>query len=47
MVEYQMVVGCADNDILEETLANDSQLQSLDNKFQFIEALEHEQRAYV
>ena len=47
MVEDQMVVGCADNDILEETLANDSQLQSFDNKFQFIEALEHGQRAKV
>ena len=44
MVEDQMVAECADNDILEETLANDSQLQSFDNKFQFIE---HGQRAYV
>ncbi len=44
MVEDQMVVGCADNDIQKETLANDSQLMSFDNKFQFIE---HGQLAYV
>ena len=45
MVEDQMVVGCASEDIQEEILARDSQLKNFQDKFDFIEAMEQGRRA--
>ena len=45
MVCDQMVVGCCDSDIQEETLAKDSQLPTLQDKFDLIQAREEGKRA--
>ena len=40
MVEDQMIVACADNDIQSEVVAKDSQLKTFQDKFKLIRAVE-------